>query len=52
MQEDENLLINEKEKEPLTRSGYKRLIFQYLEKRKNIFEQEEIPDDIDTNWGN
>ncbi len=51
MLEAEHFDTHENSLEGITRPKLKRLIYEYLQKRKDVSEVEIIPDEVDTDWG-
>jgi hypothetical protein len=51
MLEPEHFDTPDNNSEILTRPKLKRLIHEYLQKRKDASEIENIPDEVDTEWG-
>jgi hypothetical protein len=52
MLEADHFDTHDNNSEVLTRPKLKRLIHEYLQKRKDASEIENIPDEVDTDWGN
>ena len=51
MLEAEHFETYENSSEGITRPKLKRLIYEYLQKRKDVAEVEILPDEVDRDWG-